>query len=247
MKRLIITALIAILLISAITIPAYADKPTKFDSQGNEIGWDESSDCTRIQDGILTYSGGHYLAGEPLQVGYDPYGYNYQAHMFKGSYFNVYSGGAGFPPYEGDDETYLAENPSAENHWAWPYHDVNLLMKWNDAWLANTDCDGDGALDRHHGFDTYIGSGAWETNHMWGSDEFDGQTCNWDYFTKIVAVPDDAYNDAGIWYTADGVVIGPDIWGQFATIFQVSNDPCLDEHGVLYNAPAPTGFGYYMP
>jgi hypothetical protein len=43
------------------------------------------------------------------------------------------------------------------------------MMKWNDAWLANVDCDGDGLLDRHYGFGSYIGSGAWLTNHMWGS------------------------------------------------------------------------------
>ena len=41
--------------------------------------------CVTIQDGTLTYSAGHYLAGEALQVGYDPYGYNYQAHLFNGS------------------------------------------------------------------------------------------------------------------------------------------------------------------
>jgi hypothetical protein len=45
--------------------------------------------CTTIQDGIIQYSTGHYLEGEPLTVGYDPYGYNYQAHMFNGSTANV--------------------------------------------------------------------------------------------------------------------------------------------------------------
>jgi len=73
---------------------------------------------TTIQDGVLTYSAGHYLAGEPLMIGYDPWGYNYQAHMFKGFYANVYLGGAGFPAYEGNTEAYLAENPGAASHWA---------------------------------------------------------------------------------------------------------------------------------
>ena len=45
------------------------------------------------------------------------------------------------------------------------YPEWNLVMKWNDAWLSNKDCDGDGLLDRHYGYDSYIGSGAWETNH----------------------------------------------------------------------------------
>jgi hypothetical protein len=200
--------------------------------------------CVSIKEGILEYSAGHYFAGTPLVIGYDEFGYNYQAHLFKGSYANVYLGGAGYPPYMGDTDAYLAENPGAASHWAWPYRDVQLSMKWNDAWISNKDCDEDGKLDRHFGFDSYIGSGAWETNHMWGVNE-DGR--HWNYFTKIVAAPSDAYIDAGMWYTADGVEIGPVLWGEFATIFEVSNDPDYGDHGVLYNGEAPTGFGYYMP
>ena len=201
-------------------------------------------DCGCITKGEILYSAGHYLAGTPIPTGYDAYGYNYQAHLFKGSYANVYLGGAGFPPYEGDDDAYLAENPTAAAHWAWPGRDTRLLMKWNDAWLSNKDCDGDGKLDRHFGHPTYIGSGAWETNHMFGSyDGDDGETCTWNYFTKIVAVPDDATKVAGIWYTADGTEIGPDIWGQFATIMEVENDPCAGIHGAQYISPAGPGFG----
>jgi hypothetical protein len=79
---------------------------------------------------------------------------------------------------------------------------------------------------------------------MWDAYEDGSQ---WNYFCKIVAVPGDAVLSGGLWYTADGTEIGPSIWGEFATIFEVSNDPVLGDHGVLYNAPAPTGFGYYMP
>lgn len=204
----------------------------------------KNADCTTIQDGILTYSSGHYLEGELLTTGFDMFGYNYQAHLFKGSYANIYLGGAGFGPYEGDDDAYLAMYPDAENHWAWLYRNTTVMMKWNDAWLSNKDCDGDGALDRYYGYDSYIGSGAWLTNHMWGEND-DGT--NWNYFTKIVAAPEDASLVDGIWYTADGVEIGPVIWGSFATILEISNDPATGDHGVLYNAPAPTGFGYYMP
>jgi len=191
-------------------------------------------DSTTIQSGELLYAAGHFLGGQPLQVGYDPYGYNYQAHMFRGSYANVYLGGAGFPPYDGDDETYLVENPGAANHWAWPYRDIQLVMKWNDAWLSNRDCDGDGKLDRHYGFDSYIGSGAWETNHMIGGEKAD----HWTYFTKIVAVPEDAMLVGGIWYDPNGTEIGPDIWGQFATIQEVESGL-----GATYISPAGPGFG----
>ncbi|MFW9878953.1 MAG: hypothetical protein ACFFG0_38230, partial [Candidatus Thorarchaeota archaeon] len=96
--------------------------------------------------------------------------------------------------------------------------DVNLMMKWNDAWLSNKDCDGDKLLDRHYGFDSYIGSGAWLTNHDVGVNE-DGN--RWTYFVKIIAAPADAYKDGGVWYTADGTEIGPVIWGSFAVIQQV--------------------------
>jgi hypothetical protein len=199
--------------------------------------------CTTIQDGVLTYSAGHYLAGQPLMVGYDPYGYNYQAHMFNGSYCNVYLGGYGYPPYEGDAEAYLAENPGAANVWCWPYRDVELVMKWNDAWISNKDCDDDGKLDRYYGFDSYIGSGAWETNHQSGEYELDGKTCKWNYFVKIVAAPADATSSGGIWYAADGTEIGPVIWGAFAIIQQVENDPCAGIHGLQYLSPDHAGFG----
>ena len=204
-------------------------------------------DCGCITKGEILYSAGHYLAGTPIPTGYDAYGYNYQAHLFKGSYANVYLGGAGFPPYEGDDDAYLAENPTAAAHWAWPGRDTRLLMKWNDAWLSNKDCDGDGLLDRHHGFASYIGSGAWLTNHQSGTYELDGKTIKWNYFVKIVAAPADANVVSGVWYTADGTEIGPAIWGAFAIIQQVENDKGIDVHGLQYLSPASAGFGFYAP
>ena len=52
--------------------------------------------CTTIQDQTLTYSTGHYLFSTPLTLGFDPFGYNYQGHMYNGSYANAYLGRAGF-------------------------------------------------------------------------------------------------------------------------------------------------------
>jgi len=101
--------------------------------------------CTTIQGGELVDGN-----GDPLTVGYDQWGYNYQAHMFNGYLEN--SPRAGDPVTSGD----------------------TLMMKWNDAWLANTSCDGDFVLDRHFGFNTYLGSGAWLTNHQSGEYELDG-------------------------------------------------------------------------
>jgi len=96
----------------------------------------------------------------------------------------------------------------------------------------------------HYGFDSYIGSGAWLTNHMGGEYEGGGgETCKWNYFVKIVAAPANAYVDDGVWYNAEGSEIGPVIWGQFAIIQEVLNDPCAGIHGLQYISPDQAGLG----
>jgi hypothetical protein len=204
-----------------------------------------------IKDGTIVYSAGHYLAGQPLKPGFDVYGYNYQGHMFSGSYFNSYAGGAGYPVWEGDDDAYLAANPTAESHWAWPYRDIDLSMKWNDAWLSNKDSDGNHALDRHPGYPTYTDSGAWLTNHMSSSYEVEVngkmKEAHWTYFTKIVTPSSLATVSDGIYYNEEGVEIGPVIWGAFATVQEVENDPFAGIHGKQYGSPAGPGFGQYGP
>ncbi len=198
------------------TSPAMADKPISYDANGVENGWNSSA-CTTIQSGSLKNS-----AGETLTTGFDKWGYNYQAHMFNGLYCDSY------------------RNAS----WCQPYADVELIMKWNDAWLANVDCDSNGLLDRHNGFSSYIGSGAWETNHQKGTYlDSNGQTCHWEYFVKIIAAPADAEIVNGVWYTAGGIEIGPVIWGEFATIQSVYNDPCAEATGKEYLSPDHAGFG----
>lgn len=174
--------------------------------------------CTTIQSGLLLNS-----VGDVIEVGFDQWGYNYQANMFNGFYCDSYRDAA----------------------WCQDYADIELIMKWNNAWLSNQDCDGDGLLDRHYGFDSYIGSGAWITNHQKGmylDDE--GNECRWTYFVKIVAVPADATLNAGLWMNADGTEIGPVIWGQFAIIQEVSNDPCDGiKNGLQYHSPDHSGLG----
>ena len=201
--------------------------------------------CATLQDGVLLYTTGHYFAGQPIPTGYDAYGYNYQAHQFQGSYANAYLGKDGYPPYTGDDASYLVVNPGAASKWYWPYRNDQLAMKWNDAWLSNRDCDGDGLLDRHHGLPSYIGSGAWVTNHQSGEYEDDYGTQRWNYFVKIVAAPATATQNAGVWYTSAGREIGPVIWGEFATILEVYNDSGTGDHGVSYRSPAGPGFGHF--
>jgi hypothetical protein len=181
--------------------------------------------CTTIQDGTLLTS-----AGDVIETGFDNWGYNYQAHMFNGTYCDAYR-----------DAT-----------WCQPYKDIELLMKWNDAWLSNKDCDDNGVLDRHYGFDSYIGSGAWTTNHQKGVYIDDrGKKQRWSYFVKIVAAPADATltgpGTGGMWYAADGSEIGSSIWNEFAIIQQIYNDTGTGEHGVEYLSPHSAGFGRYSP
>lgn len=204
-KRVAVFGLLLALLASVVAVAAVA---------GNaEAG---KGSCTTIQSGELLTS-----AGDVITPGYDIWGYNYQAHIFNGTYCDAYRDAA----------------------WCQPYKDVELIMKWNDAWLANADCDGDGLLDRHYGFDSYIGSGAWTTNHQSGTYEQAGHTCRWNYFVKIVAAPVDAVSSGGVWYAADGTEIGPVIWGSFAIIQEVENDPCGGIHGLQYLSPDHAGLG----
>ncbi len=180
--------------------------------------------CKTIQSGDLIAS-----TGETIGFGYDTFGYNYQAHIFNGAYSDA----------DRDHDGGLDS----------PFSEVNLQMKWNDAWLSNKDCDGDSKLDRHYGFGSYIGSGAWLTNHDIGFNE-DGD--RWTYFVKIVAVPEDAGKRDNVWYTGDGIEIGPVIWGAFAVIQQVITGEIPSDFADFdlpfegnYRSPAGSGLGSY--
>lgn len=155
--------------------------------------------CATIRSGTITTED-----GEPIGLGFDEWGYNYQAHLFVGGYCD-------------------AQRDAA---WCQPYADVKLVMAWNDAWLSNKDCDGDGLLDQHRGFDSYRGSGAWIVNASTASYEQDGRTCYWSNYLKIVAAPLDAELVDGVWYTARGRRLGEQIWDEFAIVKELLIDPC---------------------
>ncbi len=177
--------------------------------------------CTTIQQGTLLASD-----GSTIETGFDQWGYNYQAHMFNGKYCDAYRDAAWCQPYANDD----------------------LQMKWNDAWLSNQDCSNDGLLDRHLGYVSYVGSGAWLTNHQKGVYiDGKGKKQRWEYFVKIVAQPADATVAGGMVFAADGTQIGASIWGEFAIIQEVYNDTGTGDHGVLYVSPYSAGFGKYSP
>lgn len=122
--------------------------------------------CATISDGTITDT-----FGNPVVSGYDQFGYNYQAHMFNGTYDSsdrtidgTYWGGTG------------------------DYVDDKLEMKWSDPWLANVDCDLNGKLDRGL-VDGVVGgvSKGWLTNHINGDyTDGDGNVQHFTNFVKIV-------------------------------------------------------------
>lgn len=183
--------------------------------------------CATIKDGTIEYGRVGDPSTEIIPIGYDQWGYNYQAHFFNGYYGN----------YSRPDVLVT------EGDW--------LTMKWSDTWLSNKDCNDDGKLDRGYDCEPVNASssacpGAWLTNHQWGTyTDADGNECKWNYFVKIVAVPEDAVKDGDLWYTADGELIGSVIWGAYARIQQISNDACAGEHGPLYISPVGPGFGKF--
>ena len=155
MKRVFSVLTLAALIVTAVATTASAAAPDK---------------CDTIKGGMITDS-----ADNPIAVGFDEFGYNYQAHMFNGT-------------YDSSDRTIDGLYWGATGD----YVDDMLMMKWSDAWLANVDCDGDHKLDRGLVDGTVSGiSMGWLTNHLNG-DYFDGDGVEQHYtdFVKIVWVGD---------------------------------------------------------
>ncbi|HHT9138987.1 MAG TPA: hypothetical protein ACFYEK_17305 [Candidatus Wunengus sp. YC60] len=173
MKKLFF--LVAIATVFALTTtPALAAKPTK---------------CATIQGGTLTD-----IKGNPISVGYDQWGYNYQAHMFNGLY---------------DNFSRPAEPVTKGT--------LNLIMKWNDAWLSNQSCDGDSKLDRPN---PVKGSGAWLTNHITGTYASETKY-NW--------------NVSGIW---NFDVVSTKYPGTYAKTMTITQDANGNITGTGANVPA---------
>ena len=87
--------------------------------------------------------------------------------------------------------------------------------------------------------------------HAMGADylEQDGELkeVRWSYFIKTITPPSTAYKTDEVWYTEDGIEIGPVRFGSFAAVQIISNDPVYDENGKIYGSPNGSGFGIYGP
>jgi len=114
--------------------------------------------CATIESGTITD-----VKGNPITLGFDKYGYNYQAHMFNG----------------------FAGNYSRPNTLVTTGD--KLIMKWSDSWIANVDCDHNGKLDRGlvDGQLTDGISKGWLTNHYTGIINIDGKNQKYTDFIKM--------------------------------------------------------------
>lgn len=160
--------------------------------------------CATIADGTITDS-----AGNVITSGFDEFGYNYQAHIFNGTYDSsdrVLDG-----TYSGATDDYV---------------DDQLIMKWSDSWLANVDCNNDGKLDRGLVKGDVGGTSlGWETNQVNGDYDSDGdgtQDAHFTYFAKIV-------------WTGPG----SPLWNQYTIIMETYNDPVAGDHGLYSKIGAP--------
>lgn len=167
-----------------------------------------AENCAVIKDGGIKDS-----AGNLVVLGFDQFGYNYQAHIFEGT-------------YDSSDRTLDGK------YWGQTgdFVDDRLSMKWSDDWLSNKDCNGDGKLDRGApGSSGYPAiSQGWLTNHIVGDYDSDGdgtQDAHYTLFDKIVWVGP-----------------GGSLWGQYEVIQETYNDPVNGLHGLQLKIPAP-GFG----
>lgn len=167
-----------------------------------------AENCAVIKDGSITDS-----TGNPVILGFDQFGYNYQAHLFEGTYDSS---------DRNIDGTYWGSTGD--------YVDDKLIMKWSDDWLSNKDCDGNGKLDRgapgSSGYPTI--SQGWLTNNIVGDYDSDSdgiQDAHYTLFDKIVWVGP-----------------GGSLWGQYEVIQETYNDPVGGLHGLQFKTPAP-GFG----
>lgn len=168
--------------------------------------------CNKIQNGGIVDT-----KGNAVTVGYDKYGYNYQAHIFNGLYENYTR-----PAVVATEGT------------------ENLVMKWSDDWLSNLDCDGDGKLDRGLDPKTGVSTGAslgWVTNHFEGDyTGSDNELHHYEYFCKIAYVG--PAPSAG-----PDPFAGSRIWGVYAILEENQNDQFGELGGRLHFVNRITGPG----
>lgn len=202
LRKIAFLVMVLVLVMTNVPSIVLADKPAQTGNAQSNAG------CDTIQSGNIKDS-----AGNVIGLGYDQFGYNYQAHMFNGTYDSSDRTIDGM--YWGDIGDYV---------------DDSLIMKWSDDWLSNVDCNHDGKLDRGlvvNGVPDDISKG-WLTNQVNGDYDTNSDGTQDAHFTQF---------DKIVW-----VGPGGSLWGQYEIIQEIINDPNLGLHGLQIKIGAP-GFG----
>ncbi len=132
------------------------------------------------------------------EVKYGEFGYNYSDGLFNGRYCDY------------------------DRQLGGEHCDINLGMEWNEALLSSEDKDEDGELDRHYGYDSYIGSEAWFTNHQMG--EYAQE-----YFYQMISfTAESAVEDYDLQGWSDGMDTNGD-GNKDARFLMGPGDGCKDE------------------
>lgn len=187
-------------------------KPQNSQGQGQPQAPPETADpvsngsTSQSQSQQSTSQGAQTEDGEEITPGFDEWGYNYRAHLFKGPAENVARDG---------EPVDLSQS--------------RVMIKWNEAFLSSDDCDGDDQLDQHCGSDSFVGSGAWLTNHVkWTYLGDDGREHKAQLFLKLIAKPSEDFECESIG--------GIEVNGDFCEIQRVYNDAYGGNHGLESHA-----------
>ncbi|MCK5285710.1 MAG: hypothetical protein KAJ58_00590 [Candidatus Pacebacteria bacterium] len=140
------------------------------------------------------------IASKPFnQVtqGIDSYGFDYLNHRFIGEFCSL-SRGANY---------YCDFND--------PMLNGATKVIWNDAYLSNKDRNGDGKLDRHYGYESYLSSEACMLLRYSTVFELDGEMIHYESGSKHVAAKKSDVAKYGGWFSKDGTYLGPQVIDEF--------------------------------
>jgi hypothetical protein len=172
-----------------------------------------ATECTTIKDAVKEGQPLISPYGDMAVMGFNEYGFNYQAHLFNGDFcdhFIEYREGQ--PQHE-----WCVEN----------FEGVKFISRWSDTLLSNVDCNGDGYLDFNLNL---YGTDAWVTTKIFG----DG----WFEYMKFLAKP---YPEFDCTEIGGANVQGRGFLDQFCVIQQIGDRNNPDSKGLLYHV-IPTGF-----
>lgn len=149
---------------------------------------------------LVDMNGVNSLAKTGFTTGFDQWGFNYRAHIFKGYLINSMIGDPKFEtfphyrhePYLGNGLEFRDNFIEEYGYWLLPdgLLDCKLIMSWNESLLSKTGVYPDSWDDT----DAYI-------QFKYTMDTEDGK---WMQIRKLVAIQSGDYVEDGLWYNQEG-------------------------------------------